>query len=66
MADRHEGKYAMKKESIFTSFLSFAKDYLTSGCRWGGKGHSVFQEIRPGACFKTGDFVKETLGGGLP
>ena len=24
----------------------------------------VFQEIRPGAGFKTGDFVKERLGGG--
>ena len=24
---------------------------------------TVFQEIRPGAGFKTGDFVKENLGG---
>ena len=24
---------------------------------------TVLQEIRPGAGFKTGDFVKETLGG---
>ena len=27
-----------------------------------GRG-TVFQEIRPGAGFKTGDFVKEKLGG---
>ena len=25
---------------------------------------TVFQEIRPGVGFKTGDFVKEKLGGG--
>ena len=24
---------------------------------------TVFQEVRPGASFKTGDFVKEKLGG---
>ena len=29
----------------------------------GGKGHTVFQEIRPRAGFKTGDFAKELLGG---
>ena len=27
---------------------------------------TVFQEIRPGAGFETGDFVGEKLGGGLP
>ena len=27
---------------------------------------TVFQEIRPGAGFKTGDFVKEKLGGATP
>ena len=25
---------------------------------------TVFQEIRPGTCVRTGDFVKEKLGGG--
>ena len=29
----------------------------------GGARGTVFQEIRPGADFKTGDFVKEKLGG---
>ena len=33
---------------------------MTSG--WQGRG-IVFQEIRPGAGFKPGDFVKENLGG---
>ena len=27
---------------------------------------TVFQKIRPGAGFETGDFVKEKRGGGLP
>ena len=30
----------------------------------GGKRGTVFQERRPGPGFKTGDLVKETLGGG--
>ena len=29
----------------------------------GGQGGSVFQEIRPGAGFETGDFVKDVLEG---
>ena len=29
-------------------------------------GNTVLRGIRPGAGFKTGDFVNETLGGGLP
>ena len=29
----------------------------------GGAGGTVFQEIRPGAGFETGDFVQEMLGG---
>ena len=33
---------------------------MTSG--WVARG-AVFQEIRPGAGFTTGDFVQETLGG---
>ena len=27
---------------------------------------TIFQEVRPGAGFKTGDFVKRKVGGGLP
>ena len=33
---------------------------MTSGCRG---THTVFQDIRPGAGFETGDFVQEKLGG---
>ena len=29
-----------------------------------GTGHRILQEIRPGAGFKTGDFVKRKVGGG--
>ena len=29
----------------------------------GASSDTVFQETRPGACFKAGDFVKEKLGG---
>ena len=29
----------------------------------GGARGTVFQEVRPGAGFKTGDFFKEMLGG---
>ena len=29
----------------------------------GGQGAPFFQEMRPGASFKTSDFVKEKLGG---
>ena len=33
----------------------------------GSQGHrTVFHEVRPGAGFETGDFVKEMLGGELP
>ena len=31
----------------------------------GAARDTVFQKIRPGACFKTGDFVKEMLGGAI-
>ena len=31
--------------------------------RRGGKGHRIFQEIRPRAGFETGDFVEEILRG---
>ena len=45
-----------------TRVLLFAKDgrTMTSG---GGQRGTVFQEVRPGAGFKTGDFVTEKLGG---
>ena len=33
---------------------------MTSG---GGQRCTVFREVRPGAGLKTGDFVKEKLGG---
>ena len=35
---------------------------MASGCGCVAKG-TVFQEIRAGVGFKTGDFVKEKLGG---
>ena len=40
-----------------SSILLFAKDYRTM------MSGTVFQEIRSGAGFKTGHFVKEKLGG---
>ena len=58
MAARHEeGSY---EEKVFISFLgckTLSNDDIEVS---GGTG---FEEIRPGAGFKTGDFVKETLGG---
>ena len=57
MAARHEeGCY--EKFRLRNCF--FAKDYptMTSGRIWGTEG----QQIRPGACTKTSDFVKEKLG----
>ena len=54
--------YRRKKALIY--FL-FAMDYRTMRSGW--QRGSVFQEIRPGAGFiKTGDFVGQKLGGGLP
>ena len=49
------------KKTPYYMFL-FAKDHrkMTSG--W--QRDSAFQQIRPGARFKTGDFVKKKLGGG--
>ena len=40
----------------------FAKKGLSNDGVGVARG-AVFQEIRPGARFKTGDFVKETSGG---
>ena len=50
-------------ENVLWCFLvckERAIERCTSG--WQGRG-TVFEEIRPGAGFKTGDFVKEKLGG---
>ena len=44
--------------SPYISF--FAEGYRTRTSGW--QGAPLFQEIRPGAGFKTGDFVKEKLG----
>ena len=46
----------------FLDIFSSARVYrsITSGC----PGRTVFEEIRPGAGFETGDFVEEKLGGG--
>ena len=60
MAARHkEGRY-LRKASPYI-FL-FAKDY-TSNDDVGAAKDTAFHEVRPGAGFKTGDFVEEMLGG---
>ena len=50
-------KVAVKSRSPYLCVFLFAMDYRTmaSGLARG----TVFQEVRPGAGFKTGDFVKE-------
>ena len=61
MAARHEeGCY---EQNVFMCFLLFAKDYQTMTS--GSQRVIVFQEIRPGADFKTGDFVEDKLGAGV-
>ena len=47
-------------------FLVRAKEGLSIDDVGVSRDTAVSQEIRPGAGFKTGDFVKEMLGGGLP
>ena len=63
MAALHEeGCY---EENILTTFL-VCKGLLLillSNDDVGAERDTVFQEIRPGAGFKTGDFVKENSGG---
>ena len=49
----------MKKAS--SNIFMLAKGYRTMTS--GGARGTLLQEIRPGAGFETGDFVKETLGG---
>ena len=46
--------------TIFIFFLP-SRDYRTTTSGW--QGGTVFQEIRPGAGFETGDFVEEMLEG---
>ena len=46
------------------SVVCFATDFRTMTSGGGGKRGTVFQEVRQGAGFETGDFVKEMLGGG--
>ena len=50
------------EENISTLIFLFAKDDRTITSGRVARG-AVFQELRPGAGFKTGDFVKEKLGG---
>ena len=59
--DRHE-EGCHEKKSIFTCVLvctGLSNDDVGVVARG-----TVFQDIRPGAGFKTGDFVKEKFGGG--
>ena len=49
----------MKRVSAY--IILFAEDYQTMDVRL-VRG-TVFHDLRPGAGFKTGDFVKEKLGG---
>ena len=58
MAARH--KENTTENQVFTYFLA-CKGLSTDDV--GVSMDTVFQEIRPGAGFGTGDFVKETLGG---
>ena len=59
MVARHEEEYSIEKK-VFICFL------VWKGLMIGDVGVSrdtVLQEVRPGAGFETGDFVKEKLGG---
>ena len=58
MAARHEER--CYEEKTFMYFL--CRQGLSNDCVEVALG-TVFQEIRPEAGFKTGDFVKEKLGG---
>ena len=51
------------KNNLSTYILVCNKGYRTMTSGWVARG-TVFREVRPGAGFKTGDFVKEKLGGG--
>ena len=63
MAARHEKEDAKNKAHPQASMFLFAKKGLSND-DVGLAGGTVFEGIRPGAGFKTGDFAKEKLGGG--
>ena len=48
-------------KTTYSHIVLFARDYRTVASGW--EGAPYLQEIRPGAGFKTGDFVEEKLGG---
>ena len=54
----------MKKKCLHVHFLVCPKQGLLSTDGVGVERGTVFQEIRPCACFKTDDFVEGKLGGG--
>ena len=54
----------LDENTIFTYFPAVCKGRSSDDV--GGTRGAGFQEIWPVAGFKTGDFVKEKLGGGLP
>ena len=58
MAARHEKVH--QEKNILNIFL-FAKAYRTITSGW--QGGTVYQEMRPGRGFKTGDFDEEKFGG---
>ena len=61
MASRNEeGCYQQRASMYFHVCIGLSND------DFGVARGPVFQEIRPAAGFKTGDFVKERLGGGVP
>ena len=57
-------KDGMKIASSLYIFL-FAKGYRTTTSRWQGAPLTQTIPVRPGAGFKTGDFVQKIVGGGL-
>ena len=59
MASPHDKIF--HEQNIFTYFLVCER---LSNDDFGVARGAIFQEIWPGAGFKTGDFVKEKLGGG--
>ena len=63
MAARHEeGCHEKKKKH--KNFIHFLSCQGLSNDDVGVARGTVFQEIRPGVGFKTGDFVEDRLGGG--
>ena len=48
-------------KTTYSHIVLFARDFRTVASGW--EGAPYLQEIRPGAGFKTGNFVEEKLGG---